>query len=59
MDKVKWILGRMVCRLLGGVLEPLPCSWYNAYCEEKEECVYKDEPVLIIFGNYCCREVKE
>jgi len=54
---------KQVCRERGGKPEPLPCSWYNAYCENSEvceecsECVYRNEPLFMDedIGMYCCQ----
>jgi len=45
------------CRSRGGVPEPLPCEWYNDYCEDVDECVYCGEPLMVDeeHGFYCCR----
>ncbi|NPA99668.1 MAG: hypothetical protein GXO43_09850 [Crenarchaeota archaeon] len=46
-----------ICREKGGKPEPLPCECYNAYCEEGEECVYKNQPIMYDedIGMYCCQ----
>lgn len=46
-----------MCREAGGQAEPLPCSWYNSYCEENEDCVYVEQPIMASedIGMYCCR----
>ena len=48
------------CRDAGGEPEPIPCSWFNTYCEEGE-CIYKNEPIFADEekGFYCCKEVIE
>lgn len=45
------------CRDAGGEPEPIPCSWFNAYCEE-DECTYKNEPIFADEekGFYCCKK---
>lgn len=50
-----------MCGEQGGEPSPIPCSWYNAYCEEGEECVYAEEPLFMDeeLGMYCCRPVRQ
>lgn len=44
------------CREQGGEPEPIPCDWFNSYCEEEPECVYRNQPIMEDeeIGMYCC-----
>lgn len=49
-----------MCREKGGEPEPIPCRWGNTWCDEDEECVYENEPIMYDeeIGMYCCKPVK-
>jgi hypothetical protein len=60
-----WAVFEEECRKKGGELSPVPCSYYNSYCDEHEgrECVYYNEPIFEeddVEGlpAYCCSPVK-
>ena len=47
-----------VCREEGGNPEPLPCDYYNSYCDTPE-CIYKAKPMWErdVYDTilYCCK----
>jgi len=49
------------CSRAGGELSPIPCSYYNSYCDTGE-CIYSRTPIFVTedddgFPAYCCRRV--
>jgi len=49
-----------MCRDAGGQVEPLPCSWFNTYCDKDKECVYMEQPLMSddYLGMYCCKPTR-
>ena len=56
---MKWEELERKCKGDGGELEPIPCSYYNSYCKDYDECIYHNKPLWTSETDdgwlaYCC-----